>query len=401
MKLPFLIAVRYLFAKKSHNVINLISGISAAGMAVGTAALIIIISVYNGFDLIVRQSLGTVEPDVKIAPAAGKVFSPVGEAFDWAYEQESVLNMSSVLEENVYLSYDSHSTVARAKGVDAVYEEESPIAEHLVEGKFSLWRGSVPQAVVGAGLAYKLDISPRFRTGLEMYYPARDRNFSMANPATSLESIKVFPSGVFSVNAEIDNTMLFIPLEKMRELLGYDGDEVSAVEIRFVPGTPEKERRRIMKGLSERLGTGFTVMDRYMQNEGLYKMIRYEKASIYLILMFIIIIIAFNIFSSLRMLIIEKEEDIRTLRCLGAGEGMTRSIFVLEGWMISLLGMAAGVVSGIVLCLLQQQFGIIKMPGGFMTSAYPVVMRFSDILLTALGVAGIGYVIALAPSRIR
>ena len=401
MKLPFLIAVRYLFAKKSHNVINLISGISAAGMAVGTAALIIIISVYNGFDLIVRLSLGTVEPDVKIAPAAGKVFSPVGEAFDWAYEQESVLNMSSVLEENVYLSYDSHSTVARAKGVDAVYEEESPVAEHLVEGKFSLRRGSVPQAVVGAGLAYKLDLSPRFRTGLEMYYPARNRSFSMANPAASLESIKVFPSGVFSVNAEIDNTMLFIQLEKMRELLGYDGDEVSAVEIRFVPGTPEKERRRIMKGLSERLGTGFTVMDRYMQNEGLYKMIRYEKASIYLILMFIIIIIAFNIFSSLRMLIIEKEEDIRTLRCLGAGEGMTRSIFVLEGWMISLLGMAAGVVSGIVLCLVQQQFGILKMPGGFMTSAYPVVMRFSDILLTALGVAGIGYVIALAPSRIR
>lgn len=401
MSLSSLIAFRYLFAKKSHNVINLISAISATGIAVGTAALIIIVSVYNGFEDVVKQSLGNVEPDIKVVPASGKVFLPPEEAFDWLYGQESVFNMSSVLEENVYLSYDGRSLVAKAKGVDAVYEEESPIAEHLTEGTFTLHKGDLPLAAVGAGLAYQLDLSPRFLTGIEMYFPARDRSFSMANPAASLEMVKVYPSCLFSIKADIDNSLLIVPIEQMRELLCYEDGTVSAVEIRLVPGTSAKERRRIMDGISSRLGDGFEVLDRFMQNESLYKMMRYEKASIYLILIFVIIIVAFNIFSSLRMLMTEKQEDIGTLRSMGAGEGMIRRIFVLEGWMISLLGLAAGLVAGIAICLVQQQTGIIKMPGGFMTSAYPVVMEISDIILTAAGVAAIGYIIALAPSRTR
>lgn len=401
MSLPSLIAFRYLFAKKSHNVINIISAISATGIAVGTAALIIIISVYNGFEAVVRQALGNVEPDIKVVPASGKVFQPSEEAFGWLYEQESVLNMCSVLEENVYLSYDGRSLVAKAKGVDAVYEEESPIAEHLTEGTFTLHKGDLPLAAVGAGLAYNLDLSPRFLIGIEMYFPARDRSFSMANPAASLEMVKVYPSCLFSINSDIDKSLLIVPIEQMRELLGYEDGTVSAVEIRLIPGASAKERRRIMEGISSRLGDGFEVLDRFMQNESLYKMIRYEKASIYLILIFVIIIVAFNIFSNLRMLMIEKQDDIWTLKSMGADDRTVRRIFVLEGWMISLLGLAAGLVAGIAICIIQQQTGIIKMPGGFITSAYPVVMELSDILLTAAGVAAIGYLIALAPSRTR
>ncbi len=399
MNLPFFIARRYLFAKKSHNVINLISAISAAGLAIGTAALIVILSVYNGFDVLVRQALGNVEPDIRVVPTAGKVFSPDSSAFSWAYDQEAVFNMCSVLEENVYISYGDRSGVAKAKGVDRVYEEESPIAGHIVEGKFSLHKGSVPLAVVGAGLAARMDMSPRFLTGIEMYYPARDRSFNTAAPASSLEMVKVFPSGLFAIQTEINDNLMIVPIEKMRELLGYSGDEVSAIEIRLAEGTSPKERSRIMKGLSARLGDGFEVQDRYMQNESLYRMMKYEKASIYLILLFVIIIVAFNIYSSLSMLITEKAEDIGTFYSMGAPERTVRRIFVLEGWLISLTGMAAGVVAGIALCLVQQHFGIIKMPGGFLTDAYPVVMKASDITLAAIAVAAIGYLIALVPSH--
>ena len=225
MNLPLRFAVRYLFAKKSHNVINIISAISAVGMATGTAALIIIMSVYNGFDSLVKDSLGNIEPDILVTPAEGKVFVPDSQAFDWAYDQEEVLNMCSVLEENVFINYDGHNGVIKAKGADKVYEEESPLKDHLKDGKFTLHRGEVPLAVVGAKTAYTMNISPRFVAPIEIYFPARDRKISMSNPAASIEMVKVFPAGIFSVNAQVDAGLMIVPLETMRELLGYD-DEV-------------------------------------------------------------------------------------------------------------------------------------------------------------------------------
>src|SRR5574344_418006 len=168
MHLPLFIARRYLFAKKSHNVINIISTISAIGMAIGTAALIIILSVYNGFDSLVRSSLGNVEPDILITPATGKVFIPKGEAFDWAYDQKTVKNMCSVLQDNVFINYGGRQGVAIAKGVDQVYEEESPLRDKILDGAFSLHRGDVPQAVVGQGLAYRMGINPRFLTSIDI-----------------------------------------------------------------------------------------------------------------------------------------------------------------------------------------------------------------------------------------
>ena len=239
MNLPLFIAGRYLFARKSHNVINIISAISAVGMAIGTAALIIILSVYNGFDSIVKSMLGNVEPELLITPAEGKTFVPEGEVYDWIYEQESVRSMCTVLQENVFISYDGRQSVAKAKGVDTIYEEESPLKDHIRRGEFSLHRGDVSQAVVGAGLAYNLGINPKFIAPVEMYFPSRTRNISLSNPAASIESVKVYPSGIFSINNEIDNELLIVPIEKMRELLEYD-DEVSAVELRMT-GASSKE----------------------------------------------------------------------------------------------------------------------------------------------------------------
>ena len=396
MKLAPFIAKRYLFAKKSHNVINIISAISAIGMAIGTAALIIIMSVYNGFDSLIRSMLSNVEPDLMITPATGKVFVPEGETYDWIYDQPSVKNMCGVLQEQVFINYDGQQGLAKAKGVDWIYEDETPLKDHIRDGEFKLHRGDVPLASVGSGLAYSMGINPRFVSPIEIYFPSRTRRLSMANPISSIESIKVWPSSIFSVNNEVDAELMILPIEKIRELLEYD-DEVSAVEIRLAEGTDGKELKRIQKEISTMLGPDFKVKDRFQQNESLYKMMRYEKAAIYMILIFIIIIIAFNIFGSLSMLIIEKRGDIETLRSLGAQDRLIRRIFVLEGWMISLTGLAAGLVVGTGFALLQQHFGFIKMPGQFIVQAYPVILSWTDILLTVIGVAAIGYIIALLP----
>lgn len=399
MRLPLFIAKRYLFAKKSHNVINIISAISAIGMAIGTAALIIIMSIYNGFDSLIKSMMSNVEPDLLITPATGKSFIPEGDTYDWIYEQECVKNMYSVVQEQVFISYDGQQGLATVKGVDWIYEGESPIRDHLREGEFLMHRGDVPLAAVGIGLAYQMGISPRFLTPIEIYFPSRTRRISMTNPAASLESIKVWPSCTFSVNTEVDSKLMLIPIEEMRELLEYE-DEVSAIEIRTSEGTSSKELALLQKEIGERLGPDYKVKNRFQQNESLYKMMKYEKAAIYMILIFVIIIIAFNIFGSLSMLIIEKDEDIHTLRSLGARERLIKRIFVLEGWMISLTGLAAGLVVGIGFALIQQHFGLIKMPGSFIIQAYPVILSFWDILLTIAGVAIIGYIIALLPVHI-
>ena len=400
MRLASFIAGRYLFARKSHNVINVISAISVVGMAIGTAALTIILSIYNGFDSLVRDMMGNLEPDILITPSKGKVFVPEGECYDWIYAQESVASMCTVLQEQVFISYDGHQGVAIAKGMDSVAQEESPIRENIRDGKFEFRHGDIPEGVVGVGLAYKMGINPRFLAPIQLYYPSRTRKLSPSSPSSSIEYINIWPSGLFSINSEIDNSYILLDIDKMRELMEYSGEEVSAVEIRMKEGCEARELKRVMDGISERLGEDFTVSDRFRQNESLYKMMKYEKASIYLILIFVILIIGLNIHASLSMLIIEKREDISTLRAMGAGEKLIRRVFVLEGWFISLLGLAIGLLMGLAFCLLQQRFGLISMPGNFVIQAYPVVLKGSDLLITALSVAILGYLIATFTERL-
>ena len=398
MHLPLFIAGRYLFAKKSHNVINIISAISAVGMAIGTAALIIILSIYNGFDELVKSTLSNVEPDILITPAKGKVFIPEGEAFDRIKANPMIGEYDLILQENVFVDYDGHQGIAKAKGVDSAFEAESPLAEHITNGEFSLHKGQLPQMVVGAGLAYKMGMNPAFLASAGLYFPIRDRNFSLANPAASIETVRMRPSGIFSVNQQIDDDLMIVPIEEMRKLLGYE-EEVSGVEIRLAEGSTAKDIRSAIKHIQKELGPEFKVLDRFRQNPSLYKMMRYEKAAIFLILIFVIIIIALNIFGSITMLIIEKKDDIETYRSLGATDQMLRHTFTLEGWLISLLGLAAGLVIGIGFSLAQQNFGFIKMPGSFLVNAYPVILQWQDVLATIIGVALIGYIIALLPVR--
>ena len=394
MSLPLKFAVRYLFARKSFNVINMISGIGVAGMAIGTAALVVILSVFNGFDALVSASLTDAHPDLVVKPASGKVFVPEAEGLDWAMESPDVIRLSSVLEEQAFLSYEGKQSLARVKGIDEAAEAESPLQNHMVDGLWQFHRGTLTLAVAGAGLAANLGMNPRFVAPVQIHYPSRTEAISLANPAASLRTVQLNLSGVLSVSADLDSKLLLVPISAMRELLEYPS-EVSSIEIWTAPG----RTAAVQEELARRLGPSFRVLDRYRQEESVYKMMRYEKLAIYLILIFIVLVIAFNIYSSLKMLVIEKQGDLATLRSMGAPERLLRRIFLLEGWLISLIGMGIGLVLGVALVLLQQRFGLVPMPGNFMVTAYPVVLKASDLLWTVLGVAGIGYLMAFIPSR--
>ena len=374
--LPLRFAVRYLFARKSYNVINMISGIGVAGMAIGTAALVIILSVFNGFNRLVSNSLGNARADVVVRPAAGKVFSPDTSFWEGVRADERVVSL------------------ARVRGLDPQAQETSPLQNQLIDGKWFFGKQELDYGVAGAGLAHSLGLNPRFVTPLDIYYPSRTQQVNLANPAASLRSSKLLLAGVFSVNADLDARLLMVPIGLMRDLLEYD-TEVSSMEIRTAPGAEDS----LQKDLSKALGEDFRVLNRVQQDESLYRMMRYEKLAIYLILIFIVLLVAFNIYSSLRMLVIEKREDSGTLRAMGAPESLLRQVFLWEGWLVSLLGMVIGLVIGLFLVWAQQRWGLVPMPGNFIVSSYPVVLKASDILWTVAGVSAVGFLMAFFPSR--
>ena len=476
MRPELYIARRYLVARKSLGVIHAISTLSAIGMAVGTAALILILSVYNGFDRVIEQSLSDLSPDVLVTPATGKFFVPSGPAFDALLDDPRVEQICSVVEEQVFVAYGGRQQLARAKGVDAVYEAESRLADHVVEGVFALHDGALPQAAVGVALAREMGIRPYFVEPLTLYYPRRGARIPLAGPAAALGSVKLHPAALLSVNATTDEELIVVPIDQMQTLLGLD-NQITGIELRLASNSslsnqavtsstkqdanpsnqtgfnqdsdhttassslidsanqnsnsgnqtgfnsnqsvsssdnqtassPSINRglsstrtgRKFLRELQELLGPDFLVQDRVQQQPALYKMMRYEKLAIYLILLFVVIIIASNIFGSLSMLSIAKRGDMETLRAMGANDRLVRRIFVWEGWLVSLIGLAAGLIVGVALTLVQQHFGLVKMPGGFFLQAYPVVLQPADILWTALGVAAVGFAVSLlaAPHR--
>ena len=397
--LPFHIAVRYLFARKSHNVINIVSAISAVGMAVGAAALIVILSVYNGFDALVKSMMSSVEPDLMIVSSGQKYFVPEGEAYDLIYDDPLVESASAVLQDNVFVSYDGKQCTVLAKGVDRVYCEETPLKDYVTDGEFCLHRYDNHYAAVGAGVARVLGLNIRFLSRLNLFYPDRHSTISVFNPMAGINSVELKPCCEFSINNDIDKNLVIVDYEVMSELLGCGEEEVSAVELRMSEGCTKKELKAFQKKLSAVLGPGFKVLDRNGQNPELYKMLGYEKFSVYMIMFFIVLILGFSIFGCLTMLIIDKKEDMETMRALGADDTMIRGIFTLEGWMITLAGMAAGLITGVAFCLVQQRFGVIAMPGNYIVESYPVVLQWTDVAISAVSIALAGYLIALIPSR--
>ncbi|MBQ9475983.1 MAG: ABC transporter permease [Bacteroidales bacterium] len=401
MDLSGFIAGRYLFARKSHNVIYIISGISAAGIAIGCAALVIILSIYNGFDGIVRSFNNSYTPDLLVSPSAGKVFAPSEEFLVELRSAEGVRTVCGVIEENVYLKYGERNAVATAKGVDSSYCEVTGLTDFLVEGEFELEYGQLREAVIGRTLALELGLRTSFLTPLEVYFPSRNEEVSLLDPMASLHLVKLHPAGVLSLEQGFDKKYVFVPISALRELLEYE-NEVSVLEI-YADSTRIGENGVVSSAFQKQVeklaGEGFTVKNRRQQNEMLYKMLSYEKIAIYLILLFVMIIISFNILGSLSMLRIEKQDDMAILEAMGAENGFINRIFLKESLMISALGIIIGVVVGLLVCFLQQRFGFVKMPGNFVVDAYPVVVKALDILLIIAGVGLIGYITALLAGK--
>ena len=399
MNLPLFIARRYLLAKKSHNAINIISMISVCSVAVATVALVCVLSVFNGFRDLVISSFGYFDPELKITAVEGKVFDPATAAMRQVRAMPEVALSTEVLQDNVLVRYGDRQQIAVAKGVDSTFERAVPIDSSLIDGRFVLHEGEINYGVPGIGLASALGINAAFTEPMEIYAPKRDVRVNTANPATSFQLDYAFIGGVFCINqAEYDERYLILPIHLVRDMLRYDNGEVSALELKLTPGADvDAVKRRI----SRTLGKGFRVQDRFEQQEASFRMMQIEKWMTFLILVFILTIALFNVVSSLSMLIIEKEDDVHMLRSMGADDGLIRRIFLFEGCMIPLLGAAVGIVVGVVLCLVQQHFGIIRLGevGAFVNDQYPVHVSPWDLLAIFATVFAIGALTSWYPVR--
>lgn len=396
MKLQFYIAKRYLFAKKSRNAINVISAVSVAGVTVGTMALIIILSVFNGLERMVHGIFNTFDPDLKITATEGKTFVPDTATLVRLGQVNGVEAWSLTVEENALLKYDDRQFIATIKGVDENYVIVSEIDSAMFEGEFSLHdeKGRM-YAVPGVGVAQSLGLRINFISQLNIIIPRRTAGLNF-NPETALKSKYVFPSGIFEIEKDYDSKYVYVPIELAREMIESD-DAVSNIEIRFSSGANVAVVQRQVK---EIFGDGFLVQNRYEQQEIFYKVMKSERVAIFFILTLIIIIASFNITGSLTMLIIEKERDIEILRSLGASNELIRKIFIFEGWMISIIGAVSGMVLGFIVLWIQQEFGLVRLDSeSLIMNAYPVVMKLRDFIAVPATVLLIGYAAAWYPVR--
>ena len=396
MKLSLYISKRYLFAKKSRNAINIISAVSVAGVAVGTMALIIILSVFNGLERMVSQIFNTFDPDIKITAAVGKTFIPDTTRLKLLANVNGLSCYSLTIEENALLKYGSRQTIATIKGIDENYAMVSNIDSSMYQGEFRLKNDKGrPYAIPGVGIAIYLGINVNFITPLEILYPKKTGGTGIS-AENSLNQKFIFPSGIFQVEKEYDSKYVYIPIELARELTETDKG-VTTIEIKFKQNA---DPRTVQKNIIKIFGKGFNVQNRYEQQAIFYKVMSSERLAIFFILTLILVIASFNIIGSLTMLIIEKERDIEILKSLGADNNLIRKIFIFEGWLISIIGALSGIILGFIVCWLQQTYGLVKLNSqSLIMDSYPVVMKLKDFIIVPGTVLLIGYWAAWYPVR--
>ena len=395
MNLPYYIASRYLVARKSHNAINIISAISVMGVMTGTMALIVILSVFNGFDNLVKSLINSFNPDLKITLVEGKSFIPDGETIRKLRAVPGVLDISFVLEDKALVRYEEQQTIAIVKGVSDNYATITGLDSMLVEGTYDIGENSEPHALIGRGISLYLNVRTYSPRQMTIFVPRRLKQPSLdAERALNRKYISV--SGVFSIEQDYDTRYILVPLSFARNLFEYSHGEVNILEVKF---KNEANGAALQKAVTAIMGKDFVVQNRYQQNDLFYKTMQTEKWAIFLILIFILIVASFNVIGTLTMLMLEKKKDIITLRNLGADSGLLRRIFLLEGWMISASGAILGAILGLLICWLQMLFGIIKLQGSgtFIIDAYPVLVKFSDVALVLVSVIIIGLLAAWYP----
>lgn len=401
MNLPFYIAKRYLFSKKSHNAINIISGISVCGVALATLALVCTLSVFNGFQELVATFFTAFDPELKITASQGKVFDAQEERITRLRELPGIAVFTESLEENAMLQYKDKQAMVVIKGVEDNFEDLTAIDSILYgRGQFKLHDEVVNYGVMGMQLVSVLGSGVSFVDPVEVYAPKRGEKVNMANPSSSFTQDYLFSPGVvFAVNQQkYDASYVITSLDFARNLFGYE-TEVSSVELKLKPG---QDTRKVKEEIKRILGEDFIVLDRYEQQADVFRIMEIEKLISYFFLTFILVIACFNVIGSLSMLIIDKKQDVQTLRDLGASDRLIMRIFLFEGRMISLFGAVIGIVLGLLLCFIQQQFGVISLGStadSFVVNAYPVSVHWQDVVLIFFTVLLVGFLAVWYPVR--
>lgn len=400
MNFPFYIAKRYLFSKKSHNAINVISAISVCGVALATLALVCTLSVFNGFQDLVATFFTAFDPQLKVTAVKGKVFDGQDPRILQIRELPEVELCSESLEDNIMVQYQDKQTMAVLKGVEDNFDRLTPIDSILFgRGELILHDEVVDYAIPGIQLLSTLGASIRFLDPLEIYAPKRGAKVNLANPSTAFSTGQLFSSGlVFAVNQEkYDGSYILTSLRFARDLFQYTS-EVSAINLKL---KLEADTDAVKEKIEQILGEDFCVSDRYEQQADTFRIMEIEKLISYLFLTFILVIASFNVIGSLSMLIIDKRDDVNTLRNLGANDNQIVRIFLFEGRMISFIGASLGVVLGLFLCWLQQKYGLIALgsSGTFVVDAYPVSVHLTDVIVIFITVLAVGFLSVWYPVR--
>ena len=400
MNLPFYIAKRYLFSKKSHNAINVISAVSVCGVALATLALVCTLSVFNGFHDLISSFFTHFDPDLKIEVIKGKVFTPSPTMIEDIKATKGVEVVSLTLEDNAMAKYKENQTMVTIKGVDDEFQALTHIDEILRGNpEFKLYDQIADYGIMGQSLMYILGTGIQPFDPIEIYAPRKGGKVNLSNPMANFHRAPLYsPGTVFDVNdSRYATSYIIASIDYARKLFGYT-TEVTAIEVRL---SDDADVSRVKQTLQTIMGDDFTVKDHYEQQEATFKVVEIEKFVTYLFLCFILMVACFNIISSVSMLILDKRDNAATLHSLGATDSMVSRIFIYEGNLIALLGALVGLVLGIILCLLQQQFGFIGLGDGqFVVSAYPVRVQFTDIILVLASVLLVSAISVWLPIRL-
>jgi len=397
MKLILFIAKRYLLAKKSHNAINIITLVSIIGVAVGTMALVIVLSVFNGFEKVIMGLFHAFNPDIEVTLQEGKTFNVEDLPAEDLKNLPGVVSYSEVLEESALLTYRDRQHLITLRGIDNTYKQTTGIDTLLINGEFILSQGDNDYLVLGQGVANVLNanINDHMNT-FTIYIPRRGHTVSM-HPAQAFNASSNFASGIYGMQSEYDTEYVFAPIRLVRYLLEYNG-QVSSIALSI---DPDYNLSRVQQQIDKITGEEYNVKNRLQQQEFLYQILRSEKLAIYLILTFVLIIATFNVIGSLTMLVIEKKKDISVLWSMGARKNLIKRIFLAEGMLISLTGAITGLILGWLVCFLQIHFELITLQGTgtYIIDAYPVHMQWTDFVYIFFTVILIGFVSVIFPLR--
>jgi lipoprotein-releasing system permease protein len=394
LNFPLLIARRYLFARRSTNAIHLITGISVLAVAIGTAALLLVLSVFNGFEDLLKGLFGHFNPDIKITPSRGKTFEADSLLLERLRATAGVAVLSQTLEEIAFFEYRGAQDFGVLKGVDEQFTAINNIDSTLREGQFRLKMGDRNGAVLGAGMRNKLSvhIDDPLAT-LTIYMPVRGPVGAMDKP---FKNRFAYPTGTFAIQQEYDTEYIISNIAFVRELLDVAPSTVSALEFRLQPGARSGAVKAALEAV---MGPGFVIRDQYEQNEAFFKVMNLEKWMGFAITSLMLALMAFNLIGALWMIVLDKQKDISILKGIGASDGDVRRIFMLVGLMLTGLGMAIGLILAIGLYALQKQYGLVTIPQGFMVTSYPIAMRASDFIPVVFTVGVIGVLAALLPAQ--